>query len=335
MSATILDVQDLAVEYVVEHGVYEAITDITFEVRAGEIVGIVGESGCGKSTLMASLLQLLPPNGRVSAGSVALGGRDITRCSPEAMRRIRGAELAMIFQDPLTSLNPVFRIGRLMLDAQLAHAGGNGKTPSRGELRRRAIAALTEVGIADAEERLESYPHQLSGGMRQRVMIATALLLEPAVLVADEATSALDVTLEAQILELLQRLRETHGTAILFVSHDLGVVSQICDRIAVMYAGRIVEENDVVSIFERPQHPYTQALLKSVPSFKQRGKPLAGIPGRVPSLAALPHGCKFANRCPSARIACSAAEPPLLSREGGRVRCAIYDPTSGYHDEVD
>jgi oligopeptide/dipeptide ABC transporter ATP-binding protein len=329
VTEAVLDVRGLEVEYFMEDGKYTALHDVSLSVQPGEIVGIVGESGCGKSTLMSALMRLLPSNGRISTGHLRLQGRDITKASAEEMRKLRGSELAMIFQDPLTSLNPVLKIERLMLDAQKAHAGKD-RPHGRRDFRKRAVDALREVGIPDADERIGHYPHQFSGGMRQRIMIATALMLEPAVLIADEPTSALDVTLEAQILELMKRLRRDHGTAILFVSHDLGVVSQICDRVAVMYAGRIVEENDVVSIFEQPRHPYTRALLDSVPSFRHRGKPLAAIPGRVPSLAALPDGCKFSNRCPYVEPVCESSEPSLLDDDHGRVRCVLYDPASGY-----
>jgi oligopeptide/dipeptide ABC transporter ATP-binding protein len=296
-------------------------------VWPGEIVGIVGESGCGKTTVSSALMRLLPPNGEITSGRALFKGRDLFSLSEEAMRGLRGRELAMIFQDPLTSLNPTFTIGTQLVDVEKAHVRGRA---DGDELRRRAMEMLEQVGIPDVRERIEDYPHQFSGGMRQRIMIAMALLLEPALLIADEPTSALDVTLEAQILELLRRLRETHGAAILFISHDLGVIAQLCDRVVVMYAGRAVEQADVVSIFERPKHPYTQALLAAIPSHRRRGDPLATIPGRVPSLAALPPGCKFVGRCPHAREVCREHEPSLRRVDGGEVRCHIYDPSSGY-----
>jgi oligopeptide/dipeptide ABC transporter ATP-binding protein len=324
----LLEVEGLEVRYHVQSGALTALSDVSFRVAPGEILGVVGESGCGKSTLSSALLRLLPPNGEITAGSIHLKGRDLLQLSAEEMRRLRGSELVMIFQDPLTSLNPTFTIETQMIDVQRAHQARAG---SGGEaLRLRAIELLEQVGIPDVTERLGDYPHQFSGGMRQRIMIATALMLEPALLIADEPTSALDVTLEAQIVELLRRLRETHGTAIIFISHDLGVVSQICDRVVVMYAGRAVEEGDVVSIFERPRHPYTQALLAAIPSHRRRGEPLATIPGRVPSLSALPPGCKFATRCPHVRTTCNEHEPELKPADGGQVRCFIYDPASGY-----
>jgi peptide/nickel transport system ATP-binding protein len=325
-AAPLLEVEGLEVAYHRREGTVTALHDVSFSVRPGEIVGVVGESGCGKSTLSSALLRLLPPNGEITGGRITFKGQDVTHVGAEEMRRLRGAELAMIFQDPLTSLNPVFDVGTQMVDAQRAHRR-RGRRDDR-ELRRRAVEALERVGIPDAQERIEHYPHQFSGGMRQRVMIATALSLEPELLVADESTSALDVTLEAQILELLIRLRDQGDRGIVFVSHDLGVVAQVCDRVLVMYAGRVVEEADVVSLFDRPRHPYTRALLAAVPSYKRRGERLVTIPGRVPALSDLPPGCKFANRCPVVREACLPREPRLVAREAdpGAVRCVLYDP---------
>lgn len=333
MTTQRLEVEDLDVTYHIKGGPVRALSDVNFTVEPGEILGIVGESGCGKSTLTSALMRLLPTNGEISRGRILLGGRDITKIGSEEMRQLRGAELAMIFQDPLTSLNPVFQVGRMMTDAQKAHARTLGRQRPR-EMRARAVAALEEVGIPDPGDRIASYPHQFSGGMRQRIMIATALMLQPSILIADEPTSALDVTLEAQILALMRRLRDDHGTTLLFVSHDLGVVAQICDRVVVMYGGRVVEQNDVLSLFEEPRHPYTQALLASVPSYRHRGRELASIPGRVPSLADLPTGCKFVNRCRWAQAVCAGAEPPLISLEPGEVRCARWDPASGYDHEA-
>jgi oligopeptide/dipeptide ABC transporter ATP-binding protein len=333
VSDPLLKVDSLDVVYHSREQTLPALHDITFDVHPGEIVGIVGESGCGKSTLSSALLQLLPPNGEMTRGSVNLNGRDVLGLRAHELRAMRGPEIAMIFQDPLTSLNPTFRIGTQLLDAQKAHLP-RGRRNER-ELRARAVSMLEQVGIPDAAERFEQFPHQFSGGMRQRIMIAMAILLEPALLIADEATTALDVTLEAQILVLLKRLRRDHGTSILFISHDLGVVSQVCDRVIVMYAGRVVEEGDVVSLFERPLHPYTRALLAAVPSRKQRGHRLATIPGRVPSLTALPPGCKFADRCPNVQEVNRTSEPRYVEFEGRRVRCNMYDPESGYvHDSA-
>jgi peptide/nickel transport system ATP-binding protein len=328
VSEPLLRVEGLDVCYHIRDGSLPALSDVSFEVQPGEIVGVVGESGCGKSTLSSALLRLLPPNGEITSGRILLNGRDLLGLSAEEMRQLRGSELVMIFQDPLTSLNPTFTIGTQMLDVQRAHVPRG--AANADALRRRAMEMLEQVGIPDVSDRMRDYPHQFSGGMRQRIMIATALMLKPALLIADEPTSALDVTLEAQILELLRRLRTTFGTAILFVSHDLGVIAQICDRVVVMYAGRAVEQADAISIFEHPRHPYTQALLAAIPSHRRRGDPLATIPGRVPSLSALPPGCKFVERCPHARTVCREHEPELKRTDSGEVRCFIYDPSSGY-----
>jgi peptide/nickel transport system ATP-binding protein len=330
VTEALLEVEGLGIGYHVGGGLLQALSDVSFSVAPGEIVGVVGESGCGKSTLSSALLRLLPPNGQITGGRIALRGRDLRELSNDEMRDLRGRELAMIFQDPLTSLNPTFSIGRQMVDVQRAHSN-----IGRSELRRRAIDLLGRTGIPDAADRFGDYPHQFSGGMRQRIMIAMALLLEPALLVADEPTSALDVTLEAQIVELLQRLRDSHGTSILFVSHDLGVVSQLCDRVVVMYAGRAVEQGTAEQIFRNARHPYTQALLASVPSARARGARLATIPGRVPSLSALPNGCAFHPRCPHAQETCGIDVPrDLCTDDGARVLCHIYDPTSSYERDA-
>ncbi len=325
MNDVLLGVEHLEVAYRARGRKLSAITDLSFEVRPGEILGIVGESGCGKSTLGLTLLRLLPQNAEIVAGRVRFRGRDVATFDREQLRRLRGSEIAMIFQDPLTCLNPTLKIGTQLHDALRAHRRG----PAR-DRRATIVAMLEQVGIPDAADRVDRYPHELSGGMRQRVMIAMALLLEPALLVADEPTSALDVTLQMQILELLRMLRRTRGTAILFISHDLGVVSDVCDRAIVMYAGRAVEEGDIRALFEQPRHPYTQGLLASSPSWRRRGEELGSIPGRVPSLFDLPPACAFADRCPHAQAVCREQPPRYLGPPGRRVRCHIYDSSSGY-----
>jgi peptide/nickel transport system ATP-binding protein len=326
MTEPLLSVEGLDVQYDLGDRVVSALGDVSFEIGRGEIIGIVGESGCGKSTLSAAIMGLLPANGRVVGGRIMLGGRDLLHLVPDELRDLRGREIAMIFQDPLTSLNPTFTVGTQLIDAQRAHRN---RAP-RHALRRRAAEALSEVGIPDADERLSRFPHEFSGGMRQRIMIAAALLLEPELLIADEPTSSLDVTLEAQILLLLERLRRDHDTAIMLVSHDLGVIAQVCDRVVIMYAGRQVEQGDVMSVFERPRHPYTQALLAAAPSRFRRGDTLASIPGRVPNLSALPPGCAFADRCLFVQDVCRQ-DPPRLIEAGGRlVRCHAYDSSSRY-----
>jgi peptide/nickel transport system ATP-binding protein len=324
----VLTVAGLEVVYHLESGLVRAVDDLSFELQRGEILGVVGESGCGKSTLSAALLRLLSANGEITAGRIELSGRDLMAMNDAELRRLRGRDIAMIFQDPLTSLNPTFTVGAQLVAAQKAHTetadGG------RAVLRRRAIEVLTQVGMPDASERIDYYPHQFSGGMRQRIMIAMALLLKPDLLIADEATSALDVTLQAQILQLLRDLRQERGTSMVFISHDLGVINEICDRVIVMYAGRAVEEGEVSDVLHAPKHPYTQALLASVPTKERRGETLATIPGRVPSLAALPPGCTFADRCGYVQAVCREPGPTMIDLADRRVRCSIHDPGSAY-----
>jgi oligopeptide/dipeptide ABC transporter ATP-binding protein len=322
VTAPLLSVEGLEVVYHTDSGTLPALSDVRFEVSESQIVGVVGESGCGKSTLGAALLRLLPPNGEIVGGRVMFEDRDLAGMSSSELRGVRGSGIATVFQDPLTSLNPTFTVGQQMIDAQRAHQQEN---MSKKVLRAQAVDALTRVGIPDAARRIDNHPHEFSGGMRQRIMIAIALLHEPQLLIADEATSALDVTLEAQILKLLKEINATHGTAILLISHNLGVIAEVCERVVVMYAGRAVEEAGVFSIFDRPLHPYTRALLAAVPSPKHRGKTLAAIPGRVPSLLALPPGCKYADRCDHAAPVCVEREPASLDVAGSRVRCFLYD----------
>jgi oligopeptide/dipeptide ABC transporter ATP-binding protein len=328
VSDSLLEVTGLNVVYYAEGGALPVLRDVELALGEAEIVGIVGESGCGKSTLSTSILRLLPPNGAIVGGSMRYRGRDIVGMSEEEVRDLRGAEISMIFQDPLSSLNPTFTVWAQLRDAVLAHPGA--QSAGRGLVRRRAVEAFADVGIPDANDRLDDYPHQFSGGMRQRIMIAAALLLEPAMLIADEPTSALDVTLQAQILSLLSRLRRTHRTAILFISHDLGLVAQLCDRVVVMYCGQVVESGLVVDVYDRPRHPYTRALLASIPSRDRRGDRLAAIPGRVPGLSALPPGCAFSDRCHYAQSVCRERAPDLVADGTHGARCLAYDPESGH-----
>jgi peptide/nickel transport system ATP-binding protein len=328
MSA-LLEVKNLEVAYHTHKGPLKALYDVNFEIQAGEIVGIVGESGCGKSTVASALLRLLPPNGEILSGQMQLRGRDLMKLSPSELRSVRGQEIAMIFQDPTTSLNPVFTISTQMRDIENAHIEAI-RQNENVDLKQRAVEFLQQVGIPDAEERIDTFPHQFSGGMRQRIMIAIALMSKPALLIADEPTSSLDVTMEAQILELIKQLRQKYQTSILFISHDLGVIANLCDRVVVMYTGRVVEQGEVLSIFEHPKHPYTRALLRSVPSRQFHGERLVNIPGRVPSLFDLPPGCKFADRCSFAQPVCQQQEPRFLNQDGGAIRCHRYDPASGY-----
>ena len=329
---TLLEVRGLDVTYHTNKGKLTALHDVSFEVRPKEIIGIVGETGCGKSTVAASVMRLLPPNGEITSGKILFKGTDLVQENDEVLRRLRGRELAMIFQDPMSSLNPVFTIGAQMLDIQRAHSGENGR--GRKNLLARAVAMLEQVGIPDAGERVHHYPDQFSGGMRQRIMIAMALLSQPELLIADEPTASLDVTLEAQILELIKDLRRKFNTAVMYISHNLGVIAQLCDHVMVMYAGRVVEARPVYELFADPRHPYTQALLGAVPSRRHSGERLATIPGTVPSLFALPPGCKFSDRCPEARPVCQTIEPRYLALASGYVRCHIFDSASGYSEQV-
>ena len=326
----LVQVSGLHVEYRTRSGAFEALHDIGFQLRAGEVLGVVGESGCGKSTLAAAMMGLLPPNGRVASGEIQVAGEDLLALDPAHLRRLRGERVSIIFQDPLTSLNPTFPIATQMVNAQRAHDLGDGDR----DRRQRAVEMLERVGIPDPDDRVDSYPHQFSGGMRQRIMIATALLLGPKLLIADEATSALDVTLQAQILALLRRLCREQGTAIMLISHDLGVISELSERVVVLYAGRVAEAGELDEILSRPKHPYTRKLIAAVPSRHRRDERLATIRGRVPSLAALPPGCTFANRCDYAQPVCEEGEPHVFQADGHGARCLIYSPPDSGYDKA-
>ena len=316
-ASPVLDVRNLSVTFQTRDGVVTAVNDVSFAVGAGEVLGLVGESGSGKSVTGLAILGLIDPPGRISGGAIRLKGRDLVGLSESELRGIRGNDVAMIFQDPMTTLNPVLRIDTQMIEAIRAH-----EQISEKAARARAADALARVGIPSPEERLKAYPNQFSGGMRQRVAIATALLNRPAVLVADEPTTALDVTIQAQILSEVQSLCAETGTALVWVTHDLSVVAGLADRIAVMYAGRIVEEGTVPQVLEGPIHPYAAGLIGSVPSRNKRGEPLAQIAGMTPSLANLPKGCAFAPRCTYATEICRTTMPEPLSYEGNRAaRC--------------
>lgn len=323
-----LDVRNLDVTYRVGGRRVEALHEIDLRIRESEIVGVVGESGCGKSTLAAAVLNLLPAGGQVVGGEIVVGGKDLTQLGHEELRQMRGPGAAMIFQDPFTSLNPSFTVGQQLKMVQDAHAQ---QRPARKAHWKRAEEALSEIGIPDPAAAMKAHPHELSGGQRQRVMIAMAVLLKPHLLIADEPTSALDVTTEAQILELLRWLRDEHGTSIMYVSHDLGSVAQLCDRVAIMYAGRIVESADTGQLFSDPTHPYTRALLATVPSWRHRSERLRTIPGRPPALTERADGCTFADRCEFVRPPCRVAEPALIDLGHVDVRCLRFDPNSDYH----
>ena len=326
----LLEVNDLKTYFYTREGVVQAVDGITFTVEKGQTLGIVGESGCGKSVTALSIMGLIPkPPAKIVGGEVLFDGRDLTTLSEGAMQEVRGNQVAMIFQDPMTSLNPTLKIGTQITETIRAH-----KDVSKGEARKRAIELLDEVGIPKAAERIDDYPHRFSGGMRQRVMIAIALSCNPKLLIADEPTTALDVTIQAQILDLLDELRREHDMAMILITHDMGVVAEVCDDIAIMYAGQIVEQADAFELFDHPEHPYTEALLGALPQLEGdereiRESRLTAIPGRPPDLVNPPEACRFAARCPysGSNDSCTTVEPQLREiRPGHLVRTA--HPTS-------
>ncbi len=320
MTDVLLSVAGLNTHFLTRVGVAKAVDDVSFSVRRGEVVGLVGESGSGKSMTAYSILGLVDPPGRVVGGQILFEGRDLAELSAEEMRQLRGNRIAMIFQDPMVTLNPVLRIDTQMVEAILAH-----ETVSRAAALERAREALGKVGIPSPDERLRAYPHQFSGGMRQRVAIAIALLNRPDLVIADEPTTALDATIQAQILKLLKRLAKDRGVSVLFTTHDLGTAYEICDRITVMYAGQEVETAPVDDFFRRPQHPYTVRLLESLP---HPGRELREIGGEIPALVDPPGGCRFHPRCLRASEACRAERPAVTPIGGGHeVRC--YHPVTG------
>lgn len=315
--AITLSVRDLSTSFFSEKGEVKAVDHVSFDVPHGSIVGLVGESGCGKSMTARSIMKLLKYPGKIVGGEILLEGRDLVPLSERDMSLIRGEEIAMIFQEPMTSLNPVTPVGKQVQEAILQH-----RKISREEAKKKVLHMLETVGISEPEKRYRCYPHELSGGLRQRVMIAMAMICRPKLLIADEPTTALDVTVEAQILELLRELRDTIGTSIILISHNLGVIAQLCDYVYVMYAGQVVEHAPVLELFDHPSHPYTQGLMDSVRSLRRGDERLSTIPGTVPNLLRLPQGCRFAPRCPMAREDCRRC-PPELSPVGDRhlVRC--------------
>jgi len=315
----LLAVTDLRTHFHTRNGVTRAVDGISFTLERGETLGIVGESGSGKSVACYSLMGLVPqPPGRIESGRAVFDGIDLLHCTPREARGIRGKRIAMVFQDPMTSLNPYLRISTQLIEPLLIH-----EKISRKDALRRAQAMLEAVGINDAARRIHHYPHEFSGGMRQRVMIAMALITRPELLIADEPTTALDVTVEAQILELIKKFQRESGMAVIFISHNLGVVSGLCDRVQVMYAGRIVETAGVRAIFYQPRHPYTRALQRSIPSLQPKGSELFTIPGLPPDLSKPIAGCAFAPRCEFAAARCRSEDPPLLEVETGHAHACL------------
>ena len=323
---SLLELRGLTTAFQTARGEISAIEDISFELNAGEILGIVGESGSGKSVTALTIMGLLPqPPARIAAGSVRFAGEELTTASPNRMEKIRGAGISMVFQEPMTSLNPVFTIGEQIMETVRAH-----ERMSASAQRERAIEMLDRVGIPSATKRLNDYPHQLSGGQRQRVMIAMSLACRPKLLIADEPTTALDVTIQAQVLDLLMDLRDELGMAIMIITHNMGVIAEVADRVLVMYAGRIVEQSPAADLFDAPQHPYTKGLLACVPTLQQDRHRLIAIPGSLPEPARRPPGCRFAPRCTYCIEACRTAIPPLvMQREDRAVACIRADELVG------
>jgi peptide/nickel transport system ATP-binding protein len=324
MSA-LLEVKDLGTWFYTRQGIVKAVDNVDFQVAAGETLAIVGESGCGKSMTALSLMRLIPdPPGRIVSGTVKLGGRELLTLSEEEMRRVRGNEISMIFQEPMTSLNPVMTIGKQISEALILH-----RDMDRKAALKRAVEMLDLVRIPEPAQRAKEYPHQLSGGMRQRAMIAMALACNPKVLIADEPTTALDVTIQAQILELIVELQREFSAAVILITHDLGVVAEMADDVAVMYAGQIVERAPVRDLFARPEHPYTVGLLGSIPRLDEKRERLPSIEGRVPDMTRPPVGCRFAARCPFVEPACRDAEPALVEVAPGHLTRCRRAPLSG------
>jgi peptide/nickel transport system ATP-binding protein len=315
----LLDVRELTVEFPTRRGTLRALDRVSFAIEPGEVLGVVGESGAGKSLTGAAIIGLLEPPGRIAGGQILLNGKRIDQLSGEAMRHVRGKQIGAIFQDPLTTLNPLYSVGRQLVETMQTHL-----RLSDAEARRRAVGWLEQVGIPAAAERVEAYPHQFSGGMRQRVVIALALCAEPMLVIADEPTTALDVSVQAQIISLLRGLTRDHGTSVMLVTHDMGVIAETADRVAVMYAGRIAEIGAVAEVIRHPAHPYSKGLMGSIPSLEHRMERLAQIDGAMPRLNAIPPGCAFNPRCPDVFDRCRAERPDLLPAGRTRAACWLY-----------
>ncbi len=328
MKATVplLEVRNLRVEFPTRRGTLVALNDVSFSIAPGEILGVVGESGAGKSMTGAAIIGLLEPPGRIAHGEILLEGKRIDNLPPERMRRIRGRQIGAIFQDPLTTLNPLYTVGRQLTETMQTHLD-----LSASEARSRAVGWLEMVGIPAAAQRVDSYPHEFSGGMRQRVVIALALCAEPRLVVADEPTTALDVSIQAQVIALLKRLAREKGTSMMLVTHDMGVIAETADRVAVMYAGRVVEVGPVRNVVKSPHHPYSIGLMNSIPPLDHRVERLAQIDGAMPRLNAIPPGCPFNPRCPKVFDRCILERPDLLDAGSTRAACWLYAPGEPLH----
>lgn len=327
-NSPVLKVQGLKTWFYTRHGIGKSVDGVDLEILPGEVLGVVGESGCGKSVTALSIMRLIPPPGKIESGQLLFGEKDLLQLSSVEMARLRGDKISMIFQDPTSALNPVMESGEQIAEVFKIH-----RINSEKHNKEKAVEMLEKVGIPDPFQRAKSYPHELSGGMAQRVMIAMALACEPELLIADEPTTALDVTIQSQILDLIRKLQQETGTSTILITHDLGVVAEMADRVAVMYAGEIVEESDVATLFEDPQHPYSQRLLESIPVLGGNKEELAVIPGRVPSLVGLPDGCRFASRCEARKKAkltvCTDSSPSLKEIAlGHKVRCWLHESSS-------
>ncbi len=316
---SLLQVKNLVVEFPNRRGTLRALDDVSFDIAPGEILGVVGESGAGKSLTGASIIGLLEPPGRIASGEILLEGRRLDNLPPEAMRKVRGRRIGAIFQDPLTSLNPLYSVGRQLVETITTHL-----PVSKAEARRRAIQLLRDTGIPAAEERIDHFPHQFSGGMRQRVVIALALAAEPQLIVADEPTTALDVSIQAQIITLLKKVCKDRGAAVMLITHDMGVIAETCDRVAVMYAGRIAEIGPVHEVINHPAHPYTRGLMACIPDMESDRERLNQIDGAMPRLNAIPRGCAFNPRCEHAFDRCREERPDLLAAGATRAACWLH-----------
>jgi peptide/nickel transport system ATP-binding protein len=324
LTSPLLEVRHLRVEFPTRRGTLVALDDVSFEIAPGEVLGVVGESGAGKSLTGSAIIGLLPPPGRIAAGEIRLEGQRIDQLPPEAMRRVRGRRIGAVFQDPLTSLNPLYTVGRQLVETIRAH-----QPLSERQARERAIALLRDTGIPAPEARIDQYPHQFSGGMRQRVVIALALAAEPRLVIADEPTTALDVSVQAQIITLLKRVCREHGAAVLLITHDMGVIAETCDRVAVMYAGRVVELGPVREVIHRCAHPYTRGLMGAIPAMDEDRERLLQIDGAMPRLDAIPAGCAFNPRCPQVFERCRRERPELRPAVATEAACWLHQLEGG------